>query len=51
MGKINAKWHKENRMPKNATIAEKIKWHQGHSKNCTCRDSAAHLLKMKKLKK
>jgi len=48
MGKINAEWHKNNRMPKNATVEDKIKWHESHSKNCSCRDSAVHLKKIKK---
>jgi hypothetical protein len=34
---INAKWHKENRMPKNATTEQRIKWHAAHNKNCNCR--------------
>ncbi len=50
--KINKVWHLKHRMPKNATLAEKIKWHEGHAKNCACRDSTAHLKKLKaKLKK
>ncbi|MFA5871245.1 MAG: hypothetical protein WC858_00830 [Parcubacteria group bacterium] len=45
--KINKTWHLKNKMPKNATLEEKIKWHGGHAKNCTCRDSATHLKKLK----
>ena len=37
MNKINAVWHKANRMPNNATLDQKIKWHLEHSKNCDCR--------------
>jgi len=51
MGKINAEWHKKNKMPKNPTLEDKIKWHEGHSKNCACRDSVSHLLKLKSNKK
>ena len=46
--KINAIWHKAHRMPKNATLDEKIKWHTGHAKHCKCRDSFAFLRKLKK---
>jgi len=45
--KINKAWHLKNKMPQNATLREKIKWHEGHSKNCACRDSAVHLKKLK----
>jgi hypothetical protein len=38
MGKINADWHKKNRMPKNATIDQRVKWHVAHIKACGCRD-------------
>ena len=48
MGKINAQWHKKNVMPKNATIEQKIKWREGHAKNCACRDSKAYLSKLNK---
>jgi len=37
MNKINAVWHKKNRMPKNPTSEERIKWHISHAKNCSCR--------------
>ncbi|MFH0892472.1 MAG: hypothetical protein V1867_06870 [Candidatus Falkowbacteria bacterium] len=47
MGKINKIWHLVNKMPKNATLEQKIKWHEGHAKNCQCRDSKAHLAKLK----
>ncbi len=35
--KINAKWHLENKMPKNPTLDERINWHIKHAKNCLCR--------------
>ncbi len=38
MGKINSEWHKNNRMPKNATIDQRVKWHVAHIKACGCRD-------------
>jgi hypothetical protein len=45
--KINKSWHLKNKMPKNATLREKIKWHEGHAKNCNCRDSSARLKKLR----
>jgi hypothetical protein len=35
--KINAKWHLANRMPKNPTLEQRVKWHLAHEKNCNCR--------------
>jgi len=37
ISKLNKEWHLTNRMPKNATIEERIAWHLEHSKNCGCR--------------
>jgi len=33
---INKQWHLKNKMPKNPTIEERIKWHLEHQKNCSC---------------
>lgn len=35
--KLNKEWHQNNRMPKNATLEQKIAWHIEHSINCGCR--------------
>jgi hypothetical protein len=35
--KINKEWHLKNKMPKNPTLEERIKWHTEHSKYCSCR--------------
>ena len=37
ISKLNKEWHRANRMPKNATIEERIAWHLEHSKYCGCR--------------
>ncbi len=42
--KINAEWHKKNRMPPKATLEQRIKWHLEHQKNCNCREIPAKLL-------
>lgn len=34
--KINKEWHEKNRMPKNATFEERVKWNMEHNKNCSC---------------
>ncbi len=33
----NEKWHRENRMPRNPSLDERIQWHLDHSRNCRCR--------------
>ena len=33
---INKDWHMRNKMPKNATFEEKVKWHKEHNENCSC---------------
>jgi hypothetical protein len=35
---MNEQWHKQNRMPKNPTIEQRIKWHLEHQKACDCRE-------------
>jgi histidinol phosphatase-like enzyme len=46
---INAKWHKANRMPKNPTFEQRMKWHIAHMENCNCRKPSPKLLEeMKK---
>lgn len=37
-GNINAAWHKANRMPKNATLDQRVDWHLAHVKACGCRN-------------
>ena len=51
MGKINKEWHLANRMPKNPTIDQKIKWHLEHSKSCTCRPLGGKILEEIKKRK
>jgi hypothetical protein len=35
--KINAAWHAKHPMPKNPTVAQRMKWHVAHAKHCGCR--------------
>lgn len=44
MGRINASWHLINKMPKNPTLDERIKWHLEHAKNCVCRPLGGKIL-------
>lgn len=41
--KINAKWHRAHKMPKNPSMEQRIKWHLAHSKHCTCRPISGRL--------
>lgn len=43
--KLNAAWHLANKMPKNASIEERIEWHLEHLKNCQCRTDVPKKLK------
>ncbi|HQF36288.1 MAG TPA: hypothetical protein PLL26_01435 [Candidatus Dojkabacteria bacterium] len=36
MVKINREWHLANKMPKNPTHQQRMKWHIEHNKNCQC---------------
>jgi hypothetical protein len=42
--KLNAKWHLHNKMPKNPTLYQRIKWHLAHAKNCQCRKLGGKIL-------
>jgi hypothetical protein len=33
---INKTWHLKNKMPKNPSFEERVKWHREHLKNCSC---------------
>ena len=49
--KINVEWHERNKMPKNPTLDERVKWHLDHSKNCSCRPLAGKILEEIKKRK
>jgi len=36
MSKINKEWHEKNKMLKNPTAEQRMKWHIEHIKNCSC---------------
>jgi hypothetical protein len=35
--RINAAWHRANRMPPRATLDARVAWHLAHRKACGCR--------------
>jgi hypothetical protein len=34
---MNKEWHAKNRMPKNATMDQRVRWHEEHALACGCR--------------
>ena len=36
--KINKEWHEAHRMPRNATLEQRLDWHVNHAANCSCRE-------------
>ena len=40
---INAEWHRENVMPRNPSLEERIEWHIEHSEECGCRPVPAKI--------
>ncbi len=41
---INKTWHEHNKMPRNASVEERIRWHLVHQKYCACRPIPAKLM-------
>jgi hypothetical protein len=33
---INSAWHEKNRMPTNAIMVERVRWHEDHARICGC---------------
>jgi len=46
---INKTWHKQNRMPTNATLPQRIAWHKAHAAACQCRPMPASIVEAIKL--
>jgi len=42
--KINKAWHEKNKMPKNPTFEQRVKWHLAHQQHCQCRPMPEKLL-------
>jgi len=41
---VNAAWHNQHRMPRNASLDERVAWHLEHREHCACRPVPAKLL-------
>jgi len=41
---INAEWHTQNKMPKNASFEQRVAWHLAHQQHCTCAPIPMRLL-------
>jgi hypothetical protein len=35
---MNKEWHANNKMPRNATLEQRIAWHLDHAEKCACRE-------------
>ena len=49
--KMNREWHERHKMPKNATLEQRIAWHTKHSENCGCRPIPKDVAKAVRLRK
>ncbi|HEX4662589.1 MAG TPA: hypothetical protein VH144_03150 [Candidatus Saccharimonadales bacterium] len=43
---MNKVWHDKHKMPRDATDAQKLKWHLKHQKHCGCRPIPKSLLQL-----
>jgi hypothetical protein len=43
MSKTNRQWHEEHRMPRNASLEQRLQWHLAHAANCNCRPMPASI--------
>jgi hypothetical protein len=34
---VNKEWHLRNKMPKNPSMEQRIRWHEEHVRECACR--------------
>jgi hypothetical protein len=39
--KINKAWHEAHKLPRNATLEQRLEWHLSHAFNCGCREMPA----------
>jgi hypothetical protein len=49
--KINKEWHMKNKMPKNPSFEQRVKWHKEHNKHCKCRPGFPEKLKQEMKKR
>ena len=41
-------WHLKNKMPRNPTLDQRLKWHVEHARNCSCPPSNGEILRSSK---
>jgi hypothetical protein len=41
--RLDAEWHAAHRMPRNATLGERVAWHEEHARVCGCRGVPASI--------
>ena len=41
---VNAAWHRKNRMPRNASLVQRVSWHTDHMAHCACAPIPAPVL-------
>ncbi|HMV08448.1 MAG TPA: hypothetical protein PK325_14505 [Cyclobacteriaceae bacterium] len=46
--KLNREWHIKHRMPANATLEQRVKWHDAQRRNCACRPVPPGLIRKMK---
>ncbi|MEC5384504.1 hypothetical protein VVD49_02155 [Uliginosibacterium sp. H3] len=44
MGKTNRQWHEAHRMPRNASLEQRLQWHLAHAAHCSCRPMPASIV-------
>jgi hypothetical protein len=44
-GRVNKDWHATHRMPRNATLEQRVRWHREHARACACREMPASIRK------
>lgn len=43
--RLNAAWHRANRMPARAALEQRVEWHLAHAKACGCRNLPASIVR------
>jgi hypothetical protein len=39
-------WHLKHKMPKNPSVEQRVAWHIGHAKHCSCREMPDSIKKL-----
>lgn len=41
--KLNREWHLTHKLPRNATLEQRLDWHAQHAEQCGCREMPASI--------